>query len=69
MAPGKRLFGDGTRAGAFRVAASTTSTTGVVITTYRRAGQIDCGSFAFETPTDDEVVRRQRPAAEEAANR
>ena len=69
VGPGKRLFGDGTRAGAFRVVASTTSSTGVVITTYRRAGQIDRGSFAFETPTDDEVVRRQRLAAEEAANR
>lgn len=66
---GKRLFGSGTRAGAFRVVANTTSSTGVVITTYRRAGEIDRGSFAFETPTDDEVARRRRLAAEEAANR
>ena len=69
VGPGKRLFGDGTRAGAFRVVASTTSSTGVVITTYRRAGEIDRGSFAFETPTDDEVARRQRLAAEDEANR
>lgn len=66
---GKRLFGDGTQAGAFRVLASTTSSTGVVITTYRRAGEIDHGSFAFETPTADEVARRQRLAAEEVADR
>lgn len=65
---GKRLFGDGTRARAFRVFASTKSSTGVVITTYRRAGEIDRGSFAFDTPTDDEVARRQRLAAEEPAN-
>ncbi len=66
---GKRLFGGGTRAGAFRMVASTTSSTGAVITTYRRAGGIDRGSFAFEKPTDDEVARRQRLAAEEAAER
>lgn len=69
VGPGKRLFGDGTQAVAFRAVDSTVSGTGVVITTYRRAGDIDRGSFAFETPTDDEVARRRRLAAEEAGTR
>lgn len=64
---GKRLFGDGTPAAAFRVVDSTPSSTGVIITTYRRAGEIARGSFAFENPTDEEVARRQRLAAEEGA--
>ena len=65
---GKRLFGDGTIAGAFEVVDTTVSSTGVVITTYRRAGDIDRGSFAFETPTDEEAARRQKLAAEGDAN-
>lgn len=68
VGPGKRLFGDGTRSAAFQAVASTTSSTGVVITTYRRAGEIERGSFAFETATDDELARRRRLAAEDTAN-
>ena len=40
---GKRLFGDGTIPGALNVTESTVSTTGVVITTYERAGDIPYG--------------------------
>ena len=69
VGPGKRLFGDGTQAGAYRVVDSTMSSTGVVISTYRRAGEIDRGSFAFDTPTEQETARRQRLAAEDAAIR
>ena len=43
---GKRLFGDGTIPAAFELAQSETSTTGVVISTYRRAGDVQTGSFA-----------------------
>lgn len=35
---------------------STASSTGVIITTYRRAGEIARGSFAFEDPTDEEAT-------------
>ena len=69
VGPGKRLFGDGTQAGADRVVDSTMSSTGVVISTYRRAGEIDRGSFAFDTPTEQETARRQRLAAEDVATR
>ncbi len=65
VGPGKRLFGDGTRAGRWGVADSAVSGTGVVMTTYRRAGEIDHGSFAFDTPTAEEVARRERLAAED----
>jgi dihydrofolate reductase len=48
---GKRLFGDGVTPGGLRLVDSTTSTTGVVIATYKPAGGIDYGSFALDQPT------------------
>ncbi|HEX2273904.1 MAG TPA: hypothetical protein VHG90_08530 [Acidimicrobiales bacterium] len=39
---------------------SKTSGTGVVMATYRPAGELRLGSFAFEEPTAEEVERRQR---------
>ena len=42
---GKRLFGDGTIPAAFELAGSETSTTGVVISTYRRAGDVQTGTI------------------------
>jgi dihydrofolate reductase len=59
---GKRLFGDGTVAGALELTDAKISPTGVIITTYRRAGDIRTGSFAFDEPTADEVARRRRLA-------
>jgi hypothetical protein len=38
----------------------TNTTTGVVIATYRPAGRIQSGSFAFEEPTEREIERRKR---------
>lgn len=57
---GKRLFGDGTIPGAFRLRDSTTSTTGVTIAIYEPAGVINYGSFALEEPTPAEIERRKR---------
>lgn len=45
--------------GGLHLVDSKTSTTGVVMATYRRAGDIDHGSFAFKNPTDEEVERRR----------
>jgi len=42
---GKRLFGDGTMPASFKLLESKTSTTGVVVATYRRDGEIKTGSF------------------------
>ena len=59
---GKRLFGDGTIPAGFRLLESKTSSTGVIIATYERAGEVKTGSFALETPTESEVARRKRVA-------
>ncbi len=45
---GKRLFGDGTLPGAFRLVDTKTSSTGVVIHRYERAGKLERGSFAVD---------------------
>jgi dihydrofolate reductase len=57
---GKRLFGDGTIPRNLRITDSSISTTGVVMAAYEFAGAIRTGSFALETPSDAELVRRQK---------
>jgi dihydrofolate reductase len=59
LGQGKRLFGDGTVPAAFEVTSSKMSTTGVVMATYRRAGEVETGSFAHEEPTEAELERRK----------
>jgi dihydrofolate reductase len=59
VGPGKRLFGDDLAPSTLTVVDSKTSTTGVVIATYRPAGPVDTGSMAFEEPTEAEVERRK----------
>jgi dihydrofolate reductase len=56
---GKRLFGDGTIPGGMKLTDSRTSTTGVLIAKYERAGKVPLGSFAREEPTEAEVERRK----------
>jgi dihydrofolate reductase len=55
---GKRLFGDGAMPAGFTLVDSWASTTGVVASTYRRAGEVSVGSFALEEPTEAELQRR-----------
>ena len=64
VGPGKRLFGRGTAPGGMELVDVKTSTTGVIMATYRRAGAVPIGSFAFADPTDEEVERRARLAGE-----
>jgi dihydrofolate reductase len=61
---GKRLFEAGAKAGALRLAASQTSATGVVISTYVPAGDVPPGSFAQAEPSAKEVERRAKLARE-----
>jgi dihydrofolate reductase len=61
---GKRLFADGAIPAGLKLVDSTTSTTGVLITTYEQAGKPEHGSFALEEPTAAELDRRQRLAAD-----
>ena len=62
VGPGKRLFGHGTAPTGLELVDLKTSSTGVTMATYRRAGDIRYGSFAFQTPTDEEVERRKHLA-------
>lgn len=45
LGPGKRLFGEGTIPAAFQVTDSQVSPTGVIVATYKRAGDVKTGSF------------------------
>ncbi len=63
---GKRLFETGAKTGALRLAASLTSTTGVVMSTYVPAGDVPLGSFAQPEPSAKEIERRARLAREAA---
>jgi dihydrofolate reductase len=57
---GKRLFGEGTIPAGLNLMDSKISTTGVIVATYERAGEVKTGSFALETPTEAELTRRRR---------
>lgn len=59
LGPGKRLFGSGARPAAFKLASSTVSPSGVVVASYKRAGDVATGSFAPEGPSAEELERRR----------
>lgn len=63
---GKRLFEATARPCALRLVRTQTSTTGVVMSTYVRAGEIQSGSFAHAGPSARELERRARMAHEGA---
>jgi dihydrofolate reductase len=62
LGSGRRLFGGGAVPAGLRLVEAKTSTTGVILATYERAGAIRYGSFALEEPTEAEVERRGRHA-------
>lgn len=57
---GKRLFEEGAKPGALKLAGSRVSRTGVVMSTYRPAGDIPAGSFVQDAPSQKEVARREK---------
>lgn len=59
LGKGKRLFGDDAVPAAFRLVKSQASSTGVVMATYERGGEIKVGSFATEKPSEAELERRR----------
>ena len=61
---GKRVFEARAKAGALRLAASQTSATGVVMSTYVPAGEVSLGSFEQTEPSAKEVERRAKVARE-----
>jgi dihydrofolate reductase len=59
LGSGKRLFGPGTLPGGLRLVECATSTTGVVIAKYERAGDVPLGSFVPAEPSEAELRRRE----------
>jgi dihydrofolate reductase len=62
VGPGKRLFGDGTIPGAFRLADAATSSTGVVIHRYERAGKLEVGSFEVDERGSTAALWEDKPS-------
>ena len=61
---GKRLFEKGTPPNGLSLADSKSSSTGVLLNTYRPAGAVKPGSFALDTPSDAELARRKKMTRE-----
>ncbi|TSE04415.1 dihydrofolate reductase [Mesorhizobium intechi] len=59
LGKGKRLFGDDAMPAAFKLVKSQTTSTGVIIATYERSGEIEVGSFVSGEPSDAELERRK----------
>lgn len=59
LGKGKRLFGDAAMPAAFKLVKSRTSSTGVIMATYERSGEIEAGSFVTGEPSDAELERRK----------
>lgn len=57
---GRRLFDEGSRPHAWTLASSETTPAGVVVGTYRRAGEVPTGSFGDDNPAPAELERRAR---------
>jgi len=64
LGDGKRLFERGAKPQALRLVASTVSATGVLMSTYVPAGDIQVGSFAQGAPSAKELARRARMAGD-----
>jgi dihydrofolate reductase len=64
---GKRLFEHDGAAQALSLVDTKTSSTGVVINTYRPDGPVKPGSFALDTPSEAELARRRKFASEDTA--
>jgi dihydrofolate reductase len=60
LGTGKRLFGNGTIPAGLKLVYGKTSTTGVIVATYERAGLVKTGLFASNTQTEAELARRKR---------
>lgn len=58
LGKGKRLFGTGTIPASFEMVDSQVAPSGVIIASYRRAGDVEIGSFELPEPTEAELKRR-----------
>lgn len=60
LGAGKRLFGDGTPPGAFRLVEQRLGAGGSVLSTFEPAGRLETGSFAMAQPSEREIERRRK---------
>lgn len=60
LGTGKRLFGDGTPAGKWRLIEHRVTVNGFAMGTYEPAGALETGSFAEDNPSELELARRQK---------
>jgi dihydrofolate reductase len=63
LGSGKRLFGDGTPAGAMKLVEQRTGAGGMLMATYEPAGALECGSVGPDMATELEMERRARVEA------
>lgn len=63
LGAGKRLFGEGTPPGAFKLVEQRLGVGGSVLSTYEPAGEVETGSFAMEQPSAREIERRRKMEA------
>lgn len=57
---GKKLFDGGASPAGLKLVRSQSSSTGVIMATYARAGDVATGSFGFEEPSAAELERRRK---------
>lgn len=60
LGSGKKLFADGSAPRAYKLTRSRTSSSGLVVAHYDRAGDIQTGDSALVTPSKAEVARQAR---------
>jgi dihydrofolate reductase len=63
LGAGKRLFGEGTPPGAFKVVEQRLGPGGSVVSTYEPAGPVETGTFETQEPSAQELARRAKIAA------
>jgi hypothetical protein len=57
---GKKLFADGSAPHSFNLTRSRVSPNGLIIAHYERGGEIETGDTALGSPSDREILRRER---------
>ncbi len=60
LGAGKRLFGEGTPPGTFKLVEQRLGANGSVLSTYEPSGKLELGSFAAQEPSEQELERRTR---------
>lgn len=63
LGTGKRLFGEGTPPGSFRLHEQRVTPGGMVMSTYEPGGPVETASFGMDQPSGQELARRERIAA------